>query len=330
MDNIYVLHGEEGQLIEQKKNEILKKYAGYDVVMYSNETPYDNLMAALQEESLFMESRIFVIHDLPILRKTNDNNSSKELGIWQSLYDILLNYNKENPVILIYNGSLDQRLKINKIFLEKAQTFLFKKLSKEDLIQWSERYCRFNKHPFSQDGRQYFYELMDLWTDVPVHFLKTEFDRLFLFLRKDEQITRNLLATEGSDFGSKNIFKFMDAFYDKDISLMLELMPFVMQKKEFDRFFAYVENQLRLQIMVYECGNEGMNHTEIHRYLQENGMKVKAYPVKLAYQRNKFLRIKELKTFLLDMYDIAIDRRSGIIDDSAFSRVCMKYCKRNS
>lgn len=329
MENIYVLHGEEGQLIEQKKNEILNKYKGYEVVMYSNETPYDNIMAALQEESLFMESRIYVIHDLPILRKTTDKTSSKDLGEWQVVYDVLLNYTKDTPVILVYNGNLDQRLKINKVFLEKAHTFLFKKLSKDDLIQWSERYCRFHKHPFSQDARQYFHELMDLWVDVPVHFLKTEFDRLFLFLKDEEPIRRHLLVNQGSDFGSKNIFKFMDAFYEKDIALMLEIMPFVMQKKEFDRFFAYVENQLRLQIMVYECGNDGMNAVETHRYLEEHGMKVKAYPVKLAHRRNKFLRINEVKDFLVAMYDIVLNRRRGIVDETAFPRMCMKYCKRS-
>lgn len=328
MDNIYVLHGEEGQLIEHKKNEIIKKYKNHDVVVYSNETPYANIMAEIHEESLFPESKVYVIHNLPILRTTSDK-SGKDLGEWQALYDSLLNYTKENPVILIYDDNLDMRLKINKVFLEKAQVFQFKKLSKDDLLQWSEKYCRLHKHPFSQDGRQYFYELMDLWTDVPVHFLKTEFDRLFLFLKDEEQITMPLLAKEGSDFGSKNIFKFMDAFYEKDIERILEIMPFVLQRKEFDRFFAYLENQLSLQIMVYECGNEGMSAIEVHRYLEENGMKVKAYPVKLAHQRNRFLRINDLKQFLIGMYDIVINMRSGINDENAFARLCMRYCKRD-
>lgn len=326
MDNVTVIYGDEAELIDSQKNQIIKKYPNYEVHTYSQETPISIIIEALQQESLFRELKIIVLNNIPILKTSN--NVKKDISEWDELYKALFEYNKDNPVILVFNSNLDKRLKSNKQFLESAVIYEYKKLSKDELINWSVKYCRKHNHNLTNDGSHYFQSLMEIWDDVPLTFLKTEFDRLFLFLNDDEPITANILAAESSDYGSKNIFKFMDAFYERDCTLLLKIIPFILQNREFDKFFAYLEGQLRQQIIVCECMIAGMEQQEIYRYMTEKGMNIKPYPIKLAYQRAKFLRINELKKFLAGMFSIVFNRRTGNIDSSEFERLCICYCRQ--
>lgn len=329
MANIFIIHGDESQLIEDKKKSLLAEFATLRVESFSAEAGAERIHEALCEDSLFGEAKLLLLVDIPVLKTTEkrtgrDRNGSEK--DWQSIYANLMDYNETNPIIMIYHGNLDRRLKINKEFLAKVKEFHFHKLSKEELIRWSETYCRSQGISFSSDGKRYFLSLMELWEDVPLTFLKTEFDRLFLFLPEGGTITAKLLASEGSDFGSKNIFKFTDAFFAKDVRTLRELMPFVLQTNEVERFFAYFEGQLRLQVMVNECRKGGMSERMVYDHLVTLGMSIKSYPVKLAYERASKVSAKRLQTFLKSMYQLVLASRQSQGKMDSFRELSYVYC----
>lgn len=329
MSNIYVIHGDESQLIEDKKKSLMNQFSHLRVETFTVESGAMRINEALREDSLFGDGKLIVLSDVPVLKTTERRGNKERLGNdtdWDNLYTALSSYVGDNPVIMVYHSNLDKRVKNNKNFLAQVDEFHFHKLSKDELIRWSESYCRNQGITFSADGKRYFFSLMELWEEVPLAFLKTEFDRLLLFLPKDGAITAKLLAQEGSDFGSKNIFKFTDAFFQKDVKTLRDILPFILRSNEVDRFFAYLEGQLRLQIMVSECRKAGVSESATFKYLTELGMTVKSYPVKLAYERSKRVSHKELQTFLQGMYQLVLNSRRGNDRVDAFRELCYAYC----
>lgn len=327
MHLIYVIHGDEPQMIEDKKNDILALYSDKRQVLYTDETPIDTVMGALFEQSLFEESKVIILHNTPLLKTTSKSKQASTSEEWLSVYKGLLEYKGDTPLIVVNNAPLDKRVKHNKEFLKIAKEFHYNKLTKEDLIKWVEDYCYKGGHPFSKGGRIYFYGLMDLWNDVPLHFLRTEFDRLFLFLNDKDPITAQLLQKECSDFANMNVFKFTDAFYEKNLAVMLEMVPFVTKANEIDRFFAYLESQLRMQLIVFEGYYNGDSPKAIFESCKEAGLTNAEYPINLAYRRCQQISYQKIASFLQGLYELVLKRRKGEVDPKGFANLCILYCK---
>lgn len=325
MKSIYVIHGDELPLMEAKKAEIISLFKNYTIETYDDEATEEAIVAALTEESLFGEDKIIIINN-NFLFSVASNKKEKKQAQSVKLLEIIQNYTGSYPIIIFVRGLIDKRLKANKDFLKNVDEYAFPRLEKEDLIRWTEQYCKQNGHPLTAEARRYFYGLMDLWVDVPVYFLKTEFDRLFLFLEDKAMITAELLAKEGSDYASKNIFKFTDALYRKDIKTMHELLPFLCNNKEVDRFVAYLASQLQLQLIAMEGVKQGLNPKVLGDELTAKGMKIKSYPLKLAFERTARLSFDKISELLYGLYEFSLKRRKGELDLHAIERLCINYC----
>lgn len=325
MADIFVIHGEERQLMEEKKQQILQRYKGYHVDVYTTEQTVQEVMNALEQDSLFGEPSVIVLEDIPVVKMTTAKKAAAEA--WDIVYQTIMNYSGDNPIILYMHGSVDKRVKANKEILAKVEEFSFPKLSQEDTMRWITRYCNDHRHALSRDGYQYMEGLLEIWVDVPTIFLKTELDRLFLFLKEHEEITAALLAKEGSDYGSKNVFKFTEALYDKNMAILMELIPFVSKTKEIDRFLAYLEGQLRLQLLVYEGKYNGKSANTMAAEFKEAGLSYKSYPVTLAYNRCNRVSYTAVRDLLYGIYDLTLQRRTGTMDPHALERLCIAFCQ---
>ncbi len=346
MGNIYLVYGDEPQLMEQKKEEILFQYKECPLVSYTEESSVNAISEALMEDSLFNEKKLILLIDIPIIKKgkkaevsDSDGESTARVkkekkeadarfGSWQQVYDILLSYSKDNPVLILWHSSIDKRIKSNMDLLKKTEAFGFTKLTPQEVHDWIRQYIVEQGYNMEQTAALYLSDLLELWQDVPVGFLKTEFDRLFLLLGDERAITADFLVNNMGDFGAKNIFLFKEALFQKKADMLMELLPFVLQPKEQDRAMAYIEKQLRLQFMVTECRLAGMTENDIYDFLNENGFKTKSYPIKLAYKEGKNISPESLAFLLRGMYDLTHKARLGEGDMERFKDLCLRYCKR--
>ncbi len=57
----------------------------------------------------FGDQKVFCLVNLPIIRKSGKNSDA-----WVPLYELLLKYNGDNPIVLIYHDMIDKRIKQNK------------------------------------------------------------------------------------------------------------------------------------------------------------------------------------------------------------------------
>ena len=255
-----------------------------------------------------------------------DKPKKKMAPEWQGLRDYLQSYNGEDPIILVYAETIDGRLQGNKAFLGAVESFKFEKVEGEALFQWTQQYCKAHKQKIDPDGMAYVRDLVDLWKDVPLAFLRTEFDRLFLLLNKGESITASFLKEHMTDFGEKNIFRFKDALLARDARTLLDLFPSMLKNKSVDMAMAYVHNQMHLQLMVSECAFYGMTLPEIQSLFKEKGMKANPYTIKLAYEARRKIQIPAVAKLISQLYHLILQSRQGIADMSQFQDICLAYC----
>ena len=319
---VTLLYGDEPQLLEEKKQNLLSTYTDRTLFTLREEQGPDYIMGQVQEVSLFGEPRVFLLTHIPIFDKSKKKASSG----WQQLREFLIQYDGTDPILIVYPESIDGRLQGNKAFLQAVESYKFEKLEGESLFQWIQTYCKEHGKKLDTQGMSYLREVVDLCKDVPLGFLRTDFDRLFLLLGTHKNITREFLEEHLTDFGDKNIFRFKEALIKKDARTLLDLFPSMLKNKSVDMAMAYVHNQMHLQLMVSECAFYGLSLPEIQKLFKEKGMQVNPYPVKLAYEARKHIQIPAVAQLLRELYRITLGSRQGMFDMSQFQDVCLAYC----
>lgn len=323
MASIQLLYGTEDQLMEEHKLSLLSQYRDMEVVNLTDDNNPSRIMEQLSEDSLFGDSKLFCLINPGIVKKTGKNNDA-----WQGLRSFLLNYQGENPVLIIYHDAIDKRLKENKELLATIPNEEFKRLEGGQLVQWMRKYCQENGYQLTLQAQDYISQLLEIWVDVPVTFMRTELDRFFLLLGDKKEIDKPFLEANISDFGSKNIFTFKDALLQRDVHTLLDLFPFIFSYKEVDRAMSYIEGQLRLQLMVSECRAAGMTLRQTQDLFKQEGSKTKAYPIKLAYEAAPRFPRKALRSLLIGMYHVVATSRMGQGDISTFRDLVLSYCEQ--
>ena len=323
MASIQLLYGTEDQLMKERKLSILSQYRDMEVGNLTDDNNPSRIMEQLSEDSLFGDRKLFCLINPGIVKKTGKNNDA-----WQGLRSFLLNYQGENPVLIIYHDAIDKRLKENKELLATIPNEEFKRLEGGQLVQWMRKYCQENGYQLTLQAQDYISQLLEIWVDVPVTFMRTELDRFFLLLGDNKEIDKPFLEANISDFGSKNIFTFKDALLQRDVHTLLDLFPFIFSYKEVDRAMSYIEGQLRLQLMVSECRAAGMTLTQTQDLFKQEGSKTKAYPIKLAYEAAPRIPRKALRSLLIGMYHVVATSRMGQGDISTFRDLVLSYCEQ--
>lgn len=323
MASIHLLYGTEDQLMEERKLSILSQYRDMEVVNLTDDNNPSRIMEQLSEDSLFGDRKLFCLINPAIVKKSGKNNDA-----WQGLRSFLLTYQGENPILIIYHDAIDKRLKENKELLAIIPNEEFKRLEGGELVQWMRKYCQENGYQLTLQAQDYISQMLEIWVDVPVAFMRTELDRFFLLLGDKKEIDKPFLEANISDFGSKNIFTFKDALLQRDVHTLLHLFPFIFSYKEVDRAMSYIEGQLRLQLMVSECRAAGMTLTQTQDLFKQEGSKTKAYPIKLAYEAAPRIPRKALRSLLIGMYHVVASNRMGQGDISTFRDLVLSYCEQ--
>lgn len=323
MASIHLLYGTEDQLMEERKLSILSQYMDMEVVNLTDDNNPSRIMEQLSEDSLFGDRKLFCLINPAIVKKSGKNNDA-----WQGLRSFLLTYQGENPILIIYHDAIDKRLKENKELLAIIPNEEFKRLEGGELVQWMRKYCQENGYQLTLQAQDYISQMLEIWVDVPVAFMRTELDRFFLLLGDRKDIDKPFLEANISDFGSKNIFTFKDALLQRDVHTLLHLFPFIFSYKEVDRAMSYIEGQLRLQLMVSECRAAGMTLTQTQDLFKQEGSKTKAYPIKLAYEAAPRIPRKALRSLLIGMYHVVASNRMGQGDISTFRDLVLSYCEQ--
>lgn len=320
---VHILYGDEPQLLDDHRRKVVATYDDLPVRVVQAEMDPRSILEKLSESSLFGDQEIIVGIDWPIIKKANRNIQSA----WEEVRERVIHYDGDNPLILVFHDNIDKRTKLNQELLKSAKVFEGKRLSPQEMMVWINRYVQDLGYGFARDGMAYLEELLGLWQDVTLPFLKTEMDRLALLSKHPKnQWTKAFLEEHMSDYGAKNIFAFKEALLSGNVRIMSELLPFMLSPKEVERAMSYVEGQLRLQLLVGEMAASGKSQRDIENYLQQYQYPAKSYPIKLAYEARRRVDLKALAKLLEDVYTIMRASRLGEGSMERFGDACLAYC----
>ena len=107
MNQVYLIYGNEPQLIEEEKQKFFLSHKNLDVRVLHDEAGPSKISEQLMEDSLFGDAKVFCLINLPILKKAGQKESQE----WDALAELLMNYTGDNPVLIIYHDMVDKRLK---------------------------------------------------------------------------------------------------------------------------------------------------------------------------------------------------------------------------
>ncbi|MDU7872048.1 MAG: DNA polymerase III subunit delta [Veillonella sp.] len=195
MAHIQLIYGDEPQLIEEEKRKFLSAYPDLPVTVLDDEVGPQKISEKLCEDSLFGDQKVFCLVNLPIIRKSGKNSDA-----WVPLYELLMEYNGDNPIVLIYHDMIDKRIKQNKEILEKIPNHQCKRLEGADLVMWIRQYCTskvITKEFLEENGSDYGAKNIFTFKEA---LLKRDIDtllELFPFMFGYKELDRAMSYIEG-------------------------------------------------------------------------------------------------------------------------------------
>lgn len=221
MDNLYLFYGTARQMIEEKKNELLKKLEidEFNVSVFDmEETSYNEALADCNSIPFLAESRAVVFKNCYFFSPTKPKNAPDE--DFDSLKNYLINPSRTTVAIFLAPyPSLDHKKAIVKAIEEKGIVNDIEPYTKEEIVRYIDTDLKMGGHPINSDARD---ELILRLQDDPFNF-DNEMQKLDLYLEKGERVTldlvKNLIVKDPSD----DVFDLLNAItsHDRKTAILL-------------------------------------------------------------------------------------------------------------
>ena len=177
MEKVYLLYGENRELIESKKEEIIKnsEIDEFNISIFDLEE--SSLAEALSEAMsipFMSEKRIVVFKNIPYF-STEKSKSEEDI---ESLKNYLDNYPDFTiSLFLSPYPQIDSKKTIVKLAKELGEVIECSAYSKEDITRWIDLTIKNSKHTYTIDARN---ELLSRLDQDPYNF-KNEMNKLLLY-----------------------------------------------------------------------------------------------------------------------------------------------------
>lgn len=266
MPNFYLLYGTDKSVIDNEKNNIIKKLNINDIIKY--EASEDNTIDIIEDAStisMFSNKKIIIINDCYFFK------TGKTLKDISLLEQYLEKYNKDTYIIFISNNEkVDSRKKIYKLIKKNGQIKECNKQDKNYLTDYVQKYIKENKYKI--EDIDYFLKIVG----SNLNNITNELDKLFMYKLDNKTITKDDIDKITIKNMENEIFDLTDAVIKGDVPLSLELLDnFV--KKDYDeiQIMVLLANQFRFLFQVKRLLNKNKNYNEIAKILEVNPYRVK-------------------------------------------------------
>ena len=266
MPNFYLLYGTDKSVIDNEKNNIIKKLNINDIIKY--EASEDNTKDIIEDAStisMFSNKKIIIINDCYFFKT---GKSLKDISL---LEQYLEKYNKDTYIIFISNSEkIDSRKKIYKLIKNNGQIKECNKQDKNYLTDYVQKYIKENKYKI--EDIDYFLKIVG----SNLNNITNELDKLFMYKIDNKTITKDDIDKITIKNMENEIFDLTDAVIKGDVPLSLELLDnFV--KKDYDeiQIMVLLANQFRFLFQVKRLLNKNKTYNEIAKILEVNPYRVK-------------------------------------------------------
>lgn len=190
--------GERNNAIENLKNSVSKKFGSVDnYLFYASETPVNEFMSVLQNESLFSEATFITVKNAETIKKKDE-------------IEIILNWIKnvksENAVLVLVSDEISVDSKIEKAVPSSNQK-KFWEMYEDKKLPWLQNYFSKNGYTLTEDAGNLTLSLIENNTQS----LKAECSKFFICFPKGTKITEETVDKILTHTREENAFSLFDA-----------------------------------------------------------------------------------------------------------------------
>ena len=190
--------GERNDAIEKLKNSVSKKFGSVDnYLFYASETPVNEFMSVLQNESLFSEATFITVKNAETIKKKDE-------------IEIILNWIKnvksENAVLVLVSDEISVDSKIEKAVPSSNQK-KFWEMYEDKKLPWIQNYFSKNGYTLTEDAGNLILSLIENNTQS----LKAECSKFFICFPKGTKITEETVDKILTHTREENAFSLFDA-----------------------------------------------------------------------------------------------------------------------
>ena len=190
--------GERNDAIENLKNSVSKKFGSVDnYLFYASETPVNEFMSVLQNESLFSEATFITVKNAETIKKKDE-------------IEIILNWIKnvksENAVLVLISDEISVDSKIEKAVPSSNQK-KFWEMYEDKKLPWLQNYFSKNGYTLTENAGNLILSLIENNTQS----LKAECSKFFICFPKGTKITEETVDKILTHTREENAFSLFDA-----------------------------------------------------------------------------------------------------------------------
>lgn len=308
---LYVIYGEERYLMNQKLEELKKKYPVEQeelnfTKLDCKEVPFSKIKEEISSIPFFSDYRFTLLMN-PFFLTTEKVKKIKDYAVEEKdvfdLVQCLLRTTKQNIVVLFQEGKLDERKKIVKEIRKNATVFESKKLDKQRLKDtvanaFKKRNVEISKEAISL--------LMERTGDSLIEITK-EIEKLALYSCHIDVTDVEHLVSKPLE---ENAFELSNALLCKNFNKVFDIYhDLKLQKIEYISLVGMLASSLRLLYQVKLLDRKGYQDREIADYLGIN-----PYRLKYVRMNDQSFELNDLLSLLDQLSDLDVKMKTGKVE----------------
>ncbi|MFW5891148.1 MAG: DNA polymerase III subunit delta [bacterium] len=292
LNSVYIVYGEEKYLLEEFEEKFIEKFI-------PKEDQDFNLSFLSDDKEEFIKTLNNMVKTVPLMSGKRfiitycDKFFMKKNNEDEKLIKILQEVPQQTIIIILINGVIDKRLKINKKLKDKVKYVELNPPRYQKLDRWI-------KNKFTKEDKHIDKKSINLLEDMfnnNLQRLSNEIEKIIIYnynrknIRYDDilkVISRDRLLEDDT------IFKLTDALAEKKKKKVLILLNEMIKANESPiLILAMIYRQLKLLLKVKVLKSEGMGYKKIASELSQH-----PYPVKKCYYQSKNFSEEELEILM--------------------------------
>ncbi|MDD4833352.1 MAG: DNA polymerase III subunit delta [Lutispora sp.] len=293
ISNIYLLYGAERYLldkaVEEFKNYLLKDFPEINFSTFEDDRfDLSELINACSTLPFGGSKRLVLLKDFPGLiskaKKPADEKAEEVRGIEKAdNFSFVAELPDTTCLVFLNHGDVDRRKKLYKDINKMGKVYKFDKISKADLTQWIKgHFSKAGKEMKSLVLEEFVTDTgyLDRNSDVNLYYVQNEINKVLAYVGQDKIVNKEHTANLYQKNLENDIFKLIDACWEKNISKCLTIYSDMLLSGEFSfSILAMVSKGIKNLIRIKELKSRGLDtksiseKAKIHEYTVKLNMK---------------------------------------------------------
>jgi len=267
MNNLYLIIGEDGTVIDFYLHDILKKitYNEESKIIYDlSTTPFSSILDEASMISLFDNEKLIIGNNFD-LNKLTDSETE-----YLKKY---LNVKNNNVYIILIASKIDARKSSYKVLKDNFTIIdCTKNDNSDDLFKYIKSTIKEKKYQISDFNISYF--LSKAGNDI--NNIDSELNKLFIYKEETKNIDKSDIDLLIADNIDNIIYEFTNAIIENDYSKITSMYNnFKIQNVSFDYLISILANNFHQLLIIKLLSNDGKSNLEISKIIGKKEFYVK-------------------------------------------------------